>query len=458
MGKICSFCKREVKKLQIKNPAACMMCYQRYFQKNKSKDKREEKVQAKCEFNVSEKCIGEQPISIRSFEQTKDNNNGKYICLYCSRTLKFSGRNNPNCKYAFDDFYFKNIDSEEKAYFLGWIASDGSVNKNGFRISIHEKDKLILEQLRDLLCKELKITTKFSFSLNNFLSIMSDLTINSKQISEDICRHLNINPGKKSRVVNFPNLDNDFLKWAFVRGFFDGDGFVSRRNCSRSPKCGIGGNSKNMINYIFDFCKIPGALWVDKKECWHIEWSGNNALDFLGKIYEGAKFSLNRKRELYEDWCLWVPSLNSNNNKNYNGICKFNKTRKDAVIPTKSNVSDSGFDLVLLEKIKNMGDVELYTTGIKIQPCFGYYFDLVPRSSISKTGYMLANSLGIIDRTYIGEIFVALRKVNKDAPDLELPCKVVQIIPRQIVHFTWEEVDNIEETKRNDGGFGSTGK
>ena len=100
----------------------------------------------------------------------------------------------------------------------------------------------------------------------------------------------------------------------------------------------------------------------------------------------------------------------------------------------------------------------LYDTGIKVQPAFGWYFDLVPRSSISKTGYMLANSIGVIDRTYVGPVLVPLRKVDPHAPDLELPARLVQIIPRPIVHIQWEEVEALDETARGAGGFGSTGQ
>ena len=52
---------------------------------------------------------------------------------------------------------------------------------------------------------------------------------------------------------------------------------------------------------------------------------------------------------------------------------------------------------------------------------------LVPRSSISKTGYMLANSVGVIDRTYTGNVLVPLIKVDKSMPDLILPARVVQL-------------------------------
>lgn len=447
-AKVCSFCNKEVSILKTKNPSSCGCCYQRYLLKNKPKDKREEKITVECEFCISKKCLKKHTVGIRSVNETKKTNKGKYICLFCSRELKFSGRSNPNCKYSFDDDFFKKIDSEEKAYLLGWIASNGSVSKKGFVININKKDIRVLKKLKDMICTDIPIKETLSNE-----SKMVSIGVWSKQIVKDICVLLNINPGKKSSVVCFPELESDFLKWAFLRGYFDGDGFVSSIKNNRSPRCGISSNSEKMLNYIVKFCGCSSRYKSN------LEWTGNNALDFLGKLYDNANVFLHRKKELYEDWCLWVPSLSGGYTKDrQNLFCKFSKTRKDAVIPSKNRVSDSGYDLTILEKVREIGDVEFYSTGIKIQPTFGYYFDAVPRSSISKTGYMLANSVGIIDRTYIGEILVPLRKIDKSAPELELPCKVVQLIPRQIVHFEFVEVDDLSDTDRGSDGFGSTGK
>jgi len=138
---------------------------------------------------------------------------------------------------------------------------------------------------------------------------------------------------------------------------------------------------------------------------------------------------------------------------------KYIKTHKDAVTPTKSNETDSGLDLTLIEEYKKYGDVTLYDTGIKVQPPQGHYFDLVPRSSISKTGYMLANSVGIIDQTYQGNIYVALRKVDQTLPDLKLPCRFAQLILRKVIDVKGIEVDSFEKVSdRGSGGFGSSNK
>jgi dUTP pyrophosphatase len=136
---------------------------------------------------------------------------------------------------------------------------------------------------------------------------------------------------------------------------------------------------------------------------------------------------------------------------------QFRKTRPDAVAPCKQHQDDVGYDLTLLELVKEENGVQFFDTGIAVRPPLGYYFEVVGRSSISKSGYTLANNIGVIDPNYRGSIRVALFKHNPDMPQLPTPNRLVQLIPRAFHHFEPKEVDNLNETDRGDGGFGSTG-
>ena len=149
---------------------------------------------------------------------------------------------------------------------------------------------------------------------------------------------------------------------------------------------------------------------------YYIKWYSSDAVELLSKLMKNNQSLINY--------------LNTSCNYYEPMRFRFMKSREDAVTPIKGHVSDSGFDLTILEKVKTSGNVEYYTTGLKIQPPHGYYFDLVPRSSLSKTGYMLANSVGIIDQSYRGPIIAALIKIDPEAKELELPNKCVQIILR----------------------------
>tara|TARA_Y100000389_G_scaffold201059_1_gene242863 strand:- start:10490 stop:11230 length:741 start_codon:yes stop_codon:yes gene_type:complete len=141
--------------------------------------------------------------------------------------------------------------------------------------------------------------------------------------------------------------------------------------------------------------------------------------------------------------------------------CHFAKCKECAVIPSKAHQSDTGFDLTIIDKVKRIDEkTVLYGTGIKVIPPSGYYFEIVPRSSISKTGYILSNNIGIIDQSYRGELLVALTKINPEAPDIELPCRIAQLIPREYIHLIPIVVstDSFSDTTRGSGGFGSSGE
>lgn len=365
---------------------------------------------------------------------------------------KRSGRSDPNARdTALRDDFLESITTEAQAYLLGWIASDGSITKGAVAIYVHDKDAGTLARVRDLICPDLPLKKKQN---------LTGFAINSQRLVADVCRHLRIAPGKKSHVVSFPMFDSDALGWAFLRGLFDGDGSISsiaaaeRRAANGrgwpAPRCNITSSSPDLLDGIQAFAKIPGHRGSNV-----LEWSGTNALDLLGRLYDKAAIYLQRKRDLYLDWCCWMPATLSKTPAH--PLFRWARTHPNAVAPTKSSVSDSGFDLTLIERARSVGAVEFFRTGLKIQPAFGWYFDLVPRSSISKSGYMLANSVGVIDRGYTGEILVPLFKSDPHAADLTLPCRLVQIIPRQIIHAEIVEVSDFDETIRSGGGFGSTG-
>lgn len=368
---------------------------------------------------------------------------------YCSnkcRILDISN-NNPNLQYNFDRSFFKNIDNEFKAWLLGWIASDGTINKNVITVEINKKDLEVLETIKNNFCKELKIHKDINGD-------NVSLTISSKEIMEDVLRVLNLETyGKKFNKLSKVNINDDLI-FHFIRGVFEGDGTVRMKS---SPEAIIASSSLIFLQFIQSKIDIKSKI-NKNKDCYYLSYYGSNALDFLDKIYNNCKFKMLRKYDKYIDVCVWTPILRGKGNSTRINNIYMAKTSEDAVFPSKTRASDSGYDLTLISVWKKYGDVVLYDTGIRVTPPFGYYFDLVPRSSISKTGYMLANGIGVIDRTYTGSIKVPLIKVDKSQPDIELPSKLVQIIPRPIIHCQAVLVDELEETERGEGGFGSTGK
>ena len=137
----------------------------------------------------------------------------------------------------------------------------------------------------------------------------------------------------------------------------------------------------------------------------------------------------------------------------------FLKTDDMAVLPSKVRQSDVGYDLTVIKEHKKFNSrTTLYDTGLKISVKNGFYAEIVPRSSLSKSGYMLANSVAIIDPDYTGNLYIALVKVCDDAEDITLPFRCCQLIFRPHIQANIIEVtDKLTETDRGEKAFGSSG-
>lgn len=127
--------------------------------------------------------------------------------------------------------------------------------------------------------------------------------------------------------------------------------------------------------------------------------------------------------------------------------------------PERKEGDASGFDVYLTREVKSEGNVTWFGTDLAIEPPPGYYFLLYPRSSLSKTGWVMANSIGVIDKSYRGEIMAALMNVGGTAKSLDLPGRYVQLIPQQYLSddITIQVTDELSSTERGAGGYGSTG-
>lgn len=129
-----------------------------------------------------------------------------------------------------------------------------------------------------------------------------------------------------------------------------------------------------------------------------------------------------------------------------------------AIMPTK-RITDVGYDLSIISIDRHLSKMTtMFETFVSLDIPLGYYVEVVPRSSLSKTGYMLANSIGIIDPGYTGTIKVVLTKVDQSMPNLDLPARVVQmIIKPYVVSKSYDASKKNEiQTIRGTGGFGST--
>ena len=138
---------------------------------------------------------------------------------------------------------------------------------------------------------------------------------------------------------------------------------------------------------------------------------------------------------------------------------KIKKLHSDAVIPTYAKSGDAGMDLVATKIISNTTFDVTYGTDIALEIPEGFVGLVFPRSSIRKYELILSNSVGVIDSGYRGEIQATFKKENGlDSIAYKVGDRICQImiIPHPTTEF--EEVNELNNTERGAGGFGSTGK
>lgn len=139
---------------------------------------------------------------------------------------------------------------------------------------------------------------------------------------------------------------------------------------------------------------------------------------------------------------------------------KIKVTRED-LIPNRAFPSDAGADLVAkdtvwLQPFKRT----LVPTGVHVEIPIGYVGLLFPRSSLSKQNIVMTNSVGVIDADYRGEIMASLMYIgnNESGEHVLQRERIVQLVMVPIILPRFVTVDELSETERGKGGFGSTGK
>ena len=133
--------------------------------------------------------------------------------------------------------------------------------------------------------------------------------------------------------------------------------------------------------------------------------------------------------------------------------------------PQKATDGSCGYDLTATDvEVDRHNFCVKYNTGVRIQLPKGYAGLLLPRSSIYKTGpWVMANSVGLIDTDYTGEIKAIFRCTSDEwdinTPPYELGDRICQLLIVPYTNVDWEHVPEFSiKTKRGDGGHGSTGK
>ena len=140
---------------------------------------------------------------------------------------------------------------------------------------------------------------------------------------------------------------------------------------------------------------------------------------------------------------------------------KFKKIKSNATIPTRGSEEAAGVDLyACINSPVTIYPDETYVigSGIAFEPPKGYFGAVVPRSSVGiKRNLTLPNNVGIIDNDYRGEIMIAFHNIGNQ-PEVIFPDeRIAQLVLLPYITCPIEEIDELTETERGEGGIGSTG-
>jgi len=364
-----------------------------------------------------------------------------------------------------DETYFEKIDNNLKAYIFGLIVFniqsiqyDEENNIASFDVSVNTND-MIYNDMNNIEEELIKISDT---------ATLNHIDVQNPKIVKDICRHIG-DISHNENNIDITHIINNNTKEHVIeilKAYIDKYGTVIPKNTYMYPhmlphglrphltpivssydKCQIMFTSESNQSAFAKFFGIPYTI-MNTESTFILQYTNVNVVDLIGHFY--AKTNKVYDNTFFKNFETILGGTRP--------ILKYVKVTEDAVEPTKANYSDVGYDLTATGIGKKINtNTILCNTGIKLDIPLSYYVEIVPRSSLIKSGYMLANSVGIIDCSYKGELMIALIKVDPDAPELVFPYKCCQLIMRRQVFSQTEETSVLELSSRDQGGFGSSG-
>lgn len=203
-----------------------------------------------------------------------------------------------NAIYNVDTGYFSEINTEHKAYWLGFIVADGHVNNKGFSIALKKSDEYMLEMLK----KDLKSEHPIHYNKDN----NPTLTITSKALADSLIR-IGLH-NRKSWELDFDKVVRNVpyeLEHHFIRGIFDGDGCIAHYKYPYLKKeqihFGITG-VENTCNYIRNKFNIKAKLYFEGNKTFTVRTRNpKTIIDIFNYLYKDATIYLDRKYQKFKE-------------------------------------------------------------------------------------------------------------------------------------------------------------
>ncbi len=198
-------------------------------------------------------------------------------------------------KYKVNETTFDSIDTEAKAYLLGFIAADGYVSRDGLGFTLHERDKDILETILAI--------TGSTHVIRPITRNRLALDISSRVLAQRLTA-LGLG-GAKTFTMQSPHEIPTYLLHHWLRGYWDGDGWLTTRKCASglAPVVAVAGWSEVLMKFIQGLCSeyTQAEVTLGKlRGGWQIKILSKKAKRWLERVYLHANVGLARKRILAE--------------------------------------------------------------------------------------------------------------------------------------------------------------
>lgn len=141
---------------------------------------------------------------------------------------------------------------------------------------------------------------------------------------------------------------------------------------------------------------------------------------------------------------------------------KIKRLVSEAVMPRRAHASDAGWDLVAVSRKVDADGAVVYGTGLAMEIPEGYVGLVFPRSSVAKKDLVLSNCVGVIDSGYRGEVMAKFKLLDPLVKHDEyhwydIGDRIAQLVIMRLPEVEMVESEDLSESDRGEGGYGSTG-
>lgn len=209
--------------------------------------------------------------------------------------------------YPRNEFYFSKIDTEEKAYWLGFLYADGCVHSNSYEISVNITDKEHVKKFQKAIeATNHKITVTNDKRWENAKTLYQ-FSIKDKQLHEDLIKWGCI-PQKSLKIDKIPNIPRDFVSH-FIRGYFDGDGSLHYLKGTNNYRISFVGTQSFLMDIQKELQTNVSLYFGSSGKAYNLQISGRKQVErILNYIYQDSteQTRLDRKYQTYLNCLEWA--------------------------------------------------------------------------------------------------------------------------------------------------------